>query len=224
MRKEEIKMPNDNKKQCMGGDCMIGTCEVCGKKDVPLMRTYFYYGIPCECHSPEHVEIVEHCRDCKPKEPRETRVTLSTAKLRAFGPKCLKTLIENKGLIIEMIKEHLEINCKVNLSLKSIYPNWTPSDNDNEFIDKIKSLLNDLTEELNYCDSIGAIKIPTKSLKENDLIDINNKYKCPACGKVLKFEWESPHSDQKVANCCDSEYYIMPSKYYAVNRIIKKER
>jgi len=59
-----------------------GKCEICGK-DAPLQRTYFYYDIQCECHSPQHFEVVSHCADCTPSEPRETRVTLSAAKLRS---------------------------------------------------------------------------------------------------------------------------------------------
>ena len=36
----------------MSGDIEIGTCEVCGKQGVQLLREYFHYGIKCECHSP----------------------------------------------------------------------------------------------------------------------------------------------------------------------------
>lgn len=53
----------------------IGTCEVCHKEDVGLKRTYFYYeNIKCECHSPCHFDLIEHCYDCVPEIPSNTRV------------------------------------------------------------------------------------------------------------------------------------------------------
>ncbi len=63
------------------GDSEFGKCGVCGKEK-QLTRTYFYYNIQCECHSPQHFEMVAHCRDCVPKEPKETRVVYATEKLR----------------------------------------------------------------------------------------------------------------------------------------------
>lgn len=70
----------------MNGACEVGKCEVCGKEAV-LQRTYYRYPIKCECHSPEHFELVRHCRDCVPKEPTYTRITVRTADLkRSTGP------------------------------------------------------------------------------------------------------------------------------------------
>jgi hypothetical protein len=54
-------------------DQEYGRCRICGKEG-NLTRTYYYYGIQCECHSPQHFEIVRHCLTCKPKAPEETNV------------------------------------------------------------------------------------------------------------------------------------------------------
>lgn len=66
----------------MCGEMMVGKCEVCGKENVALERTYFRYDIPCECHGPSHFICVDHCKDCVPKEPRESKVTLKTEDLK----------------------------------------------------------------------------------------------------------------------------------------------
>lgn len=58
------------------GQIMIGKCQICGKENVPLKRKYYYYGLKCECHSPEHFEIVEHCKDCIPKPPKKTTISI----------------------------------------------------------------------------------------------------------------------------------------------------
>jgi len=50
-----------------------GMCNIC-KKEKVLQRKYYYYGIKCECHSPEHFEIVFHCLDCAPKAPEKTTI------------------------------------------------------------------------------------------------------------------------------------------------------
>lgn len=65
----------------MSGDIEFGKCPVCGEKK-QLLRTTYYYGIKCECHSPEHFEIAWHCKDCVPKEPKETKVSFLTEKLK----------------------------------------------------------------------------------------------------------------------------------------------
>jgi len=62
------------------GESMFGKCMICGEKK-PLQRQYYHYDIKCECHSPNHFEIVDHCKDCTAKEPRETKVTFKTADL-----------------------------------------------------------------------------------------------------------------------------------------------
>jgi hypothetical protein len=64
----------------MGGECEFGTCEIC-KQDKPLQRTYFHYNIKCECHSPNHFDLVIHCKDCVPVKPRETKAILKTDNL-----------------------------------------------------------------------------------------------------------------------------------------------
>ena len=58
----------------MSGVIEHGVCEICGKEDI-LNRRYYRYDIKCECHSPNHFELVRFCRDCNPKEPQETTVT-----------------------------------------------------------------------------------------------------------------------------------------------------
>lgn len=58
------------------GEMMYGTCEICGKKDVPLERKVYYYGIKCECHSPQHFVAIEHCKDCVPKPPKRITVEM----------------------------------------------------------------------------------------------------------------------------------------------------
>ena len=61
----------------MCGDIEIGTCEICFK-EAQLQRTYFKYPIKCECHSPNHFEIVRHCKNCISVAPIETRVLMTT--------------------------------------------------------------------------------------------------------------------------------------------------
>ena len=63
------------------GEQNYGKCDVCGKEG-PLERTYFYYGIKCECHSPNHFELINHCRDCAPKEPKYSMVEFKTEDLK----------------------------------------------------------------------------------------------------------------------------------------------
>ncbi len=58
-----------------------GKCQYCDQEG-PINRTYFRYDIKCECHSPQHFEIVWHCNDCEPKEPKETKLTINTKFLR----------------------------------------------------------------------------------------------------------------------------------------------
>jgi len=65
----------------MSGSSEFGKCDIC-KKEKPLQRTYFKYSIKCECHFPEHFEIVSHCFDCVAIEPKETTITLKTSYLK----------------------------------------------------------------------------------------------------------------------------------------------
>ena len=53
-----------------------GTCEYCGIKG-PINRKYFKYGIHCECHSPEHFELVFHCDKCEPIDPGIQKIKLT---------------------------------------------------------------------------------------------------------------------------------------------------
>lgn len=39
------------------------------------------YNIKCECHSPNHFEIITHCNACIPLEPKETKIILRTESL-----------------------------------------------------------------------------------------------------------------------------------------------
>jgi len=62
------------------GDVEFGKCDICKNEDY-IQRKYFRYPIKCECHSPEHFEIVYHCKNCIPIEPRITKITLRTSEL-----------------------------------------------------------------------------------------------------------------------------------------------
>ena len=64
----------------MSGDIEYGMCEVC-KENANLQRTYFRYDIKCECHSPNHFEMVRHCANCVAIEPKETKINFKTANL-----------------------------------------------------------------------------------------------------------------------------------------------
>jgi len=59
----------------MSGEIEVGKCDVCGK-EAQLSRQYYHYDIKCECHSPDHFEIVRHCENCTPKPPETTKVSL----------------------------------------------------------------------------------------------------------------------------------------------------
>ena len=64
----------------MGGDSEYGKCQICGTEG-PVARKYYYYKLKCECHSPEHFEIVWHCDKCEAKEPIVTKITIKTKNL-----------------------------------------------------------------------------------------------------------------------------------------------
>jgi hypothetical protein len=53
-----------------------GVCNVCNKEG-SLARTYFHYGIKCECCGDIHFEIVWHCAGCAPTKPEISKITLS---------------------------------------------------------------------------------------------------------------------------------------------------
>lgn len=66
-------------------DCEYGKCEICGK-EAPLMRTYYHYnGLKCDCHSPEHFDLVRHCIGCTSKQQRTTRVVLTKEQAEHVG-------------------------------------------------------------------------------------------------------------------------------------------
>ena len=58
----------------MDGAIEMGTCEVCQKEGVILNRKYFNYPFICDCHSPNHFELVKYCNDCVPLSPDYTKV------------------------------------------------------------------------------------------------------------------------------------------------------
>ena len=68
----------------MEGCIEIGKCDICGMENIQLNRTYYRYDIKCECHSPEHFEIVWHCCNCEPKEPEETKIVIKTKELKTL--------------------------------------------------------------------------------------------------------------------------------------------
>lgn len=59
----------------MAAEAEYGRCDVCGKS-ATLVRTVFEYDFKCQCHSPNHFELVRHCTDCTPEPPKETTVTV----------------------------------------------------------------------------------------------------------------------------------------------------
>ena len=66
------------------GEIEYGKCDVCGKLSA-LTRTYYHYGIKCECHSPEHFEIVRTCPECEPREPEKTKIVFKTDYLKKIS-------------------------------------------------------------------------------------------------------------------------------------------
>lgn len=65
----------------MSGCIEIGTCSVCKEETIGINRKYFNYDIKCECHSPNHFELVYHCNNCIPIEPVITKMTVNTENL-----------------------------------------------------------------------------------------------------------------------------------------------
>ena len=68
-----------------GGEMGVVKCQICGKKDVQLQKTYFHYNFKCLCHSPRHFDEVIHCNECIPKEPTETKISISTENLKSLS-------------------------------------------------------------------------------------------------------------------------------------------
>lgn len=78
----------------------IGKCDVCGNES-HLHRTYFRYNIKCDCHSPQHFELVCHCFDCVPREPIYTIITVGSSKTKIDTTKLKKLdiIIDGKDYI-----------------------------------------------------------------------------------------------------------------------------
>lgn len=68
-------------KKLNNNDNICGKCDICGNK-AALNRKYYYYGIKCKCHSPEHFELVCYCNDCKDKvkPPKRTVIEIEPTK------------------------------------------------------------------------------------------------------------------------------------------------
>lgn len=60
----------------MSCDMQFGKCDIC-KKQTIVESKFYKYGFKCDCHSPEHFERVNYCKDCVPKKPPYTKVTLT---------------------------------------------------------------------------------------------------------------------------------------------------
>ena len=60
----------------MSGETQFGECDIC-KKQTIVESKFYHYGFKCDCHSPEHFERVNYCKDCVPKKPPYTKVTLT---------------------------------------------------------------------------------------------------------------------------------------------------
>ena len=59
------------------GEMEWGKCQYCEYEGI-IKRTYFHYEIECECHSPNHFQIVWHCDKCKPVDPGIGNIKLSS--------------------------------------------------------------------------------------------------------------------------------------------------
>ena len=62
------------------GDIEIGHCKGCNKEG-PVIRTYYYFPIACECCGPTHHEMVRHCHTCNPVMPNFTEIKVATKRL-----------------------------------------------------------------------------------------------------------------------------------------------
>ena len=60
----------------MSGETQFGECDIC-KKQTFVESKFYHYGFKCDCHSPEHFERVNYCKECAPKKPPYTKVTLT---------------------------------------------------------------------------------------------------------------------------------------------------
>ena len=62
------------------GEIEQNKCTMCGIVAI-VQREYYHYDIKCECHSPNHFEIVWYCKNCTPEEPKTTRIHIKTSEL-----------------------------------------------------------------------------------------------------------------------------------------------
>jgi hypothetical protein len=67
----------------MSGEVEHNKCDICGFIGA-VNRKYYHYPIKCECHSPQHFELVIHCNNCIPTEPTVTKLTVKTEILTHF--------------------------------------------------------------------------------------------------------------------------------------------
>jgi hypothetical protein len=62
------------------GDMPYGQCKYCHQIG-PLIRTYYYFPIACDCCGPTHYEMVRHCPTCNPVMPNFTEIIIATKRL-----------------------------------------------------------------------------------------------------------------------------------------------
>lgn len=93
-----------------------------------------------------------------------------------------------------------------------------------ERMDTNKVILNDKSYESDFDkfvrvenEAIGTILDYFKNTEL--LIDISEENLCPICKKPLNFKWENWHGERKIANCCNKEYWIIPSNIYKLEQI-----
>lgn len=66
------------------GDIEVGKCEVCGKEEVQLHRTYINFPfVECKCHN-THSILIRHCANCTATIPEETKLEIGVDQLRAI--------------------------------------------------------------------------------------------------------------------------------------------
>ena len=111
------------------GETIIGKCMYC-MKYTNLQRTYFRFNLDCECHSPKHFEIVEHCGSCTPKRPSYTSVLLKKNLVN-------KSYFQNNSIDVKVYLKDLKVDtsCK-SPTLSSEIRLWIPThiiSNDQDF-------------------------------------------------------------------------------------------
>jgi hypothetical protein len=85
------------------GDVEYGNCEICHTQTY-LQRTYFHYDIKCECHSPDHFDMVRHCKNCTPTKPEVTTIKIKTSELASLK-QAEPAEVKDESLSIEEIKK-----------------------------------------------------------------------------------------------------------------------